>query len=376
MRINKLLRLLTVASIFIVLSTVFVVQSCRKYVDPISYYTNEGGQMIQYTILNSDTKLKEPGVVVLVTFSDGENKVLQADNGEISIDVKDRVDGDITICFEKDGFLPLTRTINIDRSDVEEGSEWRYPSKVLLTQINESFDVIKGVEKIVNVKRSKSMVNIKFPDDCISQDAKISVTETPVVTEVAGNSSTIEIVNERVAYSAFVFKPDGQIFDKPIEVTMELPELTKDYVFSTFKDGNWEDIPVVKNPDGTGTALVSHFSDYILTTRDRWKLESLSLSGAVLFKGDCDSKLNATMTRSFDSDETRAKDDLSLRIRSSFSLTKTINARRGYYREVSARYVFWHLRNVTKDYTLDVPSIPVIWSPVRTRVCHTGGAGQ
>ncbi len=55
---------------------------------------------------------------------------------------------------------------------------------------------------------------------------------------------------------------------------------------------------------------------------------------------------------------------------------KKVNEHLGYKKIVTGQYTILSLKNVSKGYTIEIPSLPVIWWPIEEDTCHTGGAGN
>lgn len=345
--------------------------SCKKDVEPIHFYTPDAVETITITVIDSYLKNKLADVSVLVTYPDLSSETVEIEDGVLIVDIDNRDDGDLILKFEKIGFISKEKTISIDRSNMLDGGDWVFASKVMLTEANKPFSVTKGVE--FNTPIVGSDATVKFPANCLAEDAMIAITETPAAADIAAESSQVEILKGRIALKSLNFLPEGQTFVEPIEVSFPIPNTTEDLVFATLVNGEWETVTVAKNGDGTGTALVSHFSDYILTTINVWSYEGTVMSTPVQFVGDCDEPLVATLIKTFDSNETEAKDDLPIRIEMTFYSTKEVDGLKGFQRTISAQYAISTLRNVTKNYSIEIPSIPVIWSPAGQQACHHGG---
>ncbi|MDE5417544.1 hypothetical protein L3049_05935 [Labilibaculum sp. DW002] len=345
--------------------------SCKKDVEPIHFYTPDAVETITITVIDSYLKNKLADVSVLVTYPDQSSETVEIEDGVLIVDIDNRDDGDLILKFEKIGFISKEKTISIDRSNMLDGGDWVFASKVMLTEANKPFSVTKGVE--FNTPIVGSDATVKFPANCLAEDAMIAITETPAAADIAAESSQVEILKGRIALKSLNFLPEGQTFVEPIEVSFPIPNTTEDLVFATLVNGEWETVTVAKNGDGTGTALVSHFSDYILTTINVWSYEGTVMSTPVQFVGDCDEPLVATLIKTFDSNETEAKDDLPIRIEMTFYSTKEVDGLKGFQRTISAQYAISTLRNVTKNYSIEIPSIPVIWSPAGQQACHHGG---
>lgn len=347
---------------------------CKKVVEPEHYFTPDAIQTAEFSMVDSKSMLALSDVEAKLTYPDGSSESIQVSNGALTVDVKYREDGVLNVLMEKAGFISKTCAITIDRSDVVDGSDWSYPITVLMTEANDPVSVTVGVEKEVDVEGSDA--SVKFPADCLNADAEISITEMPAAAEQAEVNNEVEVSEGRVALKSFSFLPEGQVFEVPIEVTFEIPEGSSELVFATLVDGEWESVPVSNNGDGTGTALVSHFCKYHLSTKDVWKYQRSTLSEPIFFHGECDEKLEAIISQSFNYSTTQAKNNFMHSIKTFFSKKKKVKARLGYYRTVSGQYTIKHLKNVTKGYKVDIPSKPVIWAPEGQQTCHGGGSGS
>jgi len=365
---------LSLLAIVCIIGEISFLHSCKKDVEPVHFYVPEAVQTVDISVINSENKLALADVNAIITYPDGSGETIAVIDGDLSINVLSREDGDLLVEFEKTGFITTTKTIAIDRSDLEDNSDWSYPTTVMMTLVNESVMVSPTLETEIGVEGSDATVI--FPVGCVTVGTEITVTEVPASDELAGESNDVELIEGHVALKLFNFLPDGQTLKVPIEVSFSIPERTTGFLFATFVNGAWETVPVLKNGDGTGTALVSHFSDYILTTDNLWEFDDETMSDYISFTGACDETLEAKIAQSFNSDGTQAIEDLCLCLETSISITKEVGYITGYQRTVSGRYTIRHLRNVTKGYSIQIPSFPVVWDPVGQHTCHTGGSGS
>ena len=352
-----------------------ILHSCIKDVEPINFYTPLSRQTITLEIIDYHSKLTVSDVDVKIIYPNGDKETRTTSSEAIVVDIKEREDGNFTIEFEKLGYIPTEHIINVNRNGMKVGSDWVYPSKVLMTEVNAPFLVEKGKDLVITID-SYDGASVKFSDSCLSSDANIVMTETPSADQMVVESHELELIAGKIALKAFTFLPEGQTFEEPIEVSFPIPETDEVLEFSTLVDGAWESVIVQKNGDGTGTAKIKHFSNWILSTTDRWMFDGARYSAPIYFEGDSDEDLVETIEKFFDSDDTDAKDDQPSHLDIHFSVTKKVNAHLGYVKIGTGQYTILSLKNVSKGYTIEVPSLPVIWWPVGERTAHTGGAGS
>jgi hypothetical protein len=373
MKLNRVFKLASLVIVLCIVGGSGLLQGCKKDVEPI-YYMYEAIHRVEFIVVDSETKFPLSDVVVNQTHPDGSSDILNLIDDVLSINVKSREAADLVLNFDKDGFIPNSKIILFDIRELASRSDWFYTFTVMLTKVNEPVSVNPKEESLVEVEESDATVI--FPLGCVTEAVDVYITEVPAAAEVAVTSQELELTEGRIALKAFTFLPEGQTFEIPIEITFPIPNETTNYVFARWLDGEWETIAVVNNGDGTGTAFVSDLSDYILTTEDVWVYEESILSDEIIFTGDCDKELVANIEKSFDSDETVAKDDLFVRIQTSFSETKIGERRLGYKRNLCGEYTIRNLKNTTKGYSIQIPSLPVVWTCAGETTCHTGGSGN
>lgn len=372
MKKNRVFKFLL--SAICIISGLCVLHSCKKDVEPIDFYTPSSVQTITLEMIDYHSKSAVSDVDVKITYPNGDNETITISD-VIVINIKDREDGNFTIEFDKDGYIPSEHIIKVDRTGMKEGSDWVYPSKVLMTEVNAPVLVEKGKESVIPIVGCENS-SVKFLKSSLSSDANIVMTETPSADQMVYESHELELTAGKIALKAFTFLPEGQTFEEPIEVSFPIPETDEELEFSTLVDGAWESVAVEKNGDGTGTAKIKHFSDWILSTTDRWTFEDGRYSDPIYFTGDVDEDLIETIEESFDSDDTSAKDDQPSHLEIHFSVTKKVNAHLGYKKIGTGQYTILSLTNVSEGYTIEIPSLPVIWWPVEEHTGHTGGAGR
>lgn len=358
--------------------TVFAVNSifhsCRKDVEPVYYYAPKAKQTIDVSIVDSKSNMAIEEVNVTVDFPDGSNEIITSYDGFVSINVKNHKDGIFTIYFKKFGFVPLIKKLLIQRSGIAVNDVYLYNTTVLMTALNEKIIVEPDKEVIVELENSD--VNIYFPIGSVNINIGIGITELPCLQKIAHDCHELGLSNGRFAYRTFYLMPEGYQFNQPIQIQFILPNQYLSYVFLTFIDGKWQTVDVMNNGDGTGTANISFCSEYILTTSDVWEDYYEILSDDIFFIGNCDKDLEATISQSFDSNLSEAKNDMPEPIYTSFSMSTKLPAIAGYERKISGRYTIKYLKNKSKGYTIAIPSFPVVWSTPEQQVCHTGGAGS
>ncbi len=373
MNFNRVFKKASLASVLCVAGGLALLYGCQKDVEPI-YYTHETVHMVEFTVIDSETREPLSDVTILQRYPNGSRDTLSK-NGVLSKNVKTYEVTDLVLDFEKLGFIPNTKTILFDIREIASCRDWSYTFQVMMTKVNIPVSVNPTEESIVEVEGSDSAFVI-FPVGCVTEAVEIFITEEPAAAEVAVTSNEVELTEGRVALKCFNFLPKGQTFDVPIEITFPIPDETTLYEFAGWVDGEWKTVDVVNNGDGTGTALVSYLSDYILTTKDEWVYEESRLTDIIPFTGECDQEYVAKIEESFDSNNTVAKDDLLVRIQTSVLETKVLEQHLGYKRTVSGQYTLRYLKNVTKGYTIEIPSVPVLWLPAEESVCHNGGSGN
>ena len=358
-----------------------VFHSCKEDVDPLfTADISDVDYLVTVEVVNSASKANLSGVTATITYPDKTQKTTTLSDGTLSIDMDNREDGELILQFDKKNFVSISDIITVDRSQVDEGSACVFLTTVMLTEINDSFKVIAGDEKTVSV--SGSDATVKFPENCLTSDADISITETPSADELVEVGNKLNLIGGRIALKSFNFLPEGQTFEEAIEVTFSIPDTDKDLEFANFvdpdNDGNGvlESVSVVKNGDGTGTAKITHFSNWFLCTSDSWTLTNLSFSDPIEFTGDCDDDLVADFEISFDSDDTAAKDDLPFSFKYTLSASKIVDGTAGKEKTIACKYFILSFKNVSKGYTVQVPSFPVLWKASSEQTCHTGGSGN
>ena len=374
MKKNGVFKFLFFLNAICILAGLSVLHSCKKDVEPINFYMPSSNETITLEMIDYHSKLAVSDVDVKITYPNGDSETITISD-VIVIDIKDHEDGNFTIEFDKDGYIPSEHIITVNRTGMPEGSDWVYPSKVLMTEVNAPVLVEKGKNSVIPIACCENS-SVKFTESSLSSDVNIVMTETPSADQMVEESHELELTAGKIALKAFTFLPEGQRFEEPIEVSFPIPETDEDLEFSTLVDGAWESVAVEKNGDGTGTARIKHFSDWILSTTDRWTFEGVRYSDPIYFTGACDKALIETIDKSFDSDDTRAKEDQPSHLNIHFTVTKKVNAHLGYEKTGTGQYSILRLTNVSKDYTIEIPSLPVIWWPVEEHTGHTGGAGR
>ncbi|MGZ2371942.1 hypothetical protein ACXR6G_19395 [Ancylomarina sp. YFZ004] len=388
MKKNRVFRFMSFVSVICIIGSLALIKSCKKDVEPIQFYTPEAVQTAEILVLNSETRVSLSDVVAKLTYPDGSTESLLVSFGVLTLDVKSRDDGVLTVLMEREGFVSKTCTITIDRSAVAEGSDWNYYTTVLMAEVNESVTVDPTVETNVDVEGSDAVV--VFPAGCVTESVEISITETPAAAEIAAESNEVELIDGHIALKSFSLLPEGQTFEIPIEITFPIPGQTgkkgtkgslktvsDDYTALLVSSITKSVVTIdLDQSDGMFKLLLKKIGRVVIVKKDKWKNEGFTLSQPIFFSGVCDEELVAIISQSFDSSTTQAADDLKKPITTSFTKKKKVKAQLGYYRTISGQYTIKHLRNVTKGYTIDIPKTPVIWGPRGRHRCHTGGSGN
>lgn len=345
---------------FTLLGATFAFQSCDKDDDEPVVDTKVSVQTIEFSVIDSETKDAVSGVEATLTFDDASTEVLTIENGILTIDVKERPDGDCQAVFAKEGYIAATCDLVIDRSTLGEKDDWASVSTIMMSEANETFAVEVGVEKTVEVEESE--VSVVFPADCLTESAEISVTELPSAEEQIEANVPVEIVADRIPLQTIDFQPDGQEFEEPIAVTFTIPAVADDLLFGTIVDGTWESVPVIKNGDGTGTAMISHFSQWSVTTTETWT-ETEEVIELGPFDGSCGNEFTAQVS---------VPGEVTL------SLENTYEAIADSYKSIYVSYTKV-TKTSSKGTEIDYATGPYNWRYEFT-VCnpqdHTGGAGN
>ncbi|WP_421918651.1 hypothetical protein [Marinifilum sp.] len=374
MKKKRNLRFLSLICAILIVTGLGVFHACQEDVEPVYFQTPEAVQTVEIVVENFETKANLSDVSAQITYPDTSGETVTLSDGVLLLDITSREDGELLVKFEKNGFIPTETVVIIDRSELPANSDWTYETMAEMVEINSSVTV--DPSKDLNVEVEGSEASVKFPAGCTNEVAEITITEVPAGAELAEETHEIQLKEGHVALKSFNFLPENQKFEIPIEITFPIPDESTELLFATLVDGDWETTEVRKNGDGTGTALVSHFSDYILTTVDIWVIEGESLSEPISFVGNCDEELVATIENDFNTDDTQAKDELPENIHISFSVSKTVEAMVGHERTIQGEYTIKTYRNQTKGYSIQIPSLPVVWQTPGQQVCHTGGSGN
>ena len=388
MKKNRAFKLLSLASAIGILGGFALLQSCKKDVEPIHYYTPEAVQTAEFSVINAETKTSLSYVEAKLTYPDGSTENIQIPYGNFTLDVKSREDGELTVLMEKEGFVSKTCTVTIDRSEVPEGSDWSYSTTVMMAEANDPITVDPAEETKADVAGSDAAVT--FPAGCVTESVEISITEIPAAAEIAAVSNEVELIDGHIALKSFSFSPEGQTFEVPIEISFPIPGQTgkngtkgslkavsADYI-ALFISSTTKSIVAIDldQTDGVLRLSLDRLGKVAIVKKDKWKYERSTLSEPISFQGDCDDYLVASIHQTYNSSDTEYADDFKKPIVIDFTKTKTVQARLGFYRTISGQYTIKHLTNVTKAYTIHIPSKPVIWAHAEQHTCHTGGSGN